>query len=94
MDLITVGIDEKALAQQFNVYPNPTTNTITVDFDNAKFAIQSIEISDARGRKVKTVFNESVNGKLTVNLGDFPQGLWLFTFLTNEGNFSKRVVKI
>jgi uncharacterized delta-60 repeat protein len=94
MDLVTVNIDEKALAQQFNIYPNPTTNTVTVDFDNSKFAIQLIEISDSYGRKVKTVFHQSVNGKLSVDLEDFPQGMWLFTFRTNEGRFSKRVVKM
>jgi uncharacterized delta-60 repeat protein len=94
MDLITVGIDEKALAQQFNVYPNPTSHSVTVDFDHSKFAIRSIVISDAYGRTVKTVSNGSANEKLTVNLGDLPRGLWLFTFLTNEGSFSKRVVKM
>lgn len=93
MDLM-VGLHETALAQQFNVYPNPTNNTVNIDFDQASFTIEFIEIYDYQGKKVENITEISANNNITIDLSDFPKGLWVLTFHTNAGIFGKRVVKI
>lgn len=93
MDLM-VGVNETALAQQFKVYPNPATNVVNIDFGSDSPTIESIELLDYTGKKIKTYETAPANGQLTISLGDLSEGLWLITIHTTEGVAIKRVVKI
>lgn len=91
---LMVGVNETALAQQFKVYPNPATNLVNIDFGSDSPTVESIDILDYTGKKIKTFKTAPVNGQLTISLGDLPKGLWLITIHTTEGVAVKRVVKI
>lgn len=93
MDLM-VGIQETALAQQIKVYPNPTNNTVTIDFDHSEVSIDFIEVRNNQGEQVKKFIEVPVGKKLSIDLGNLAPGSWLLVFHTHEGSFIKRVIKI
>ncbi|MCB0651262.1 MAG: T9SS type A sorting domain-containing protein [Saprospiraceae bacterium] len=93
MDLM-VGVQETALAQQFKVYPNPTNNAVTIDFDHSAVSIDFIEVRNNLGEQVKKIIEVPVGKKLSIDLGNLASGTWLLIFHTSEGSFIKRVIKI
>ena len=79
------------------VFPNPTTDEITVTFEVEETTSANLSIYDVVGRKVITILDGQLpNGKYTYNenLGQLEQGLYMVTLnLENEGVKVSKVVK-
>ena len=80
----TLGIDE-ALANNFTVSPNPTTDLINIDVESA---IGTIKIIDAEGRVV--LLDEA---KETLSVADLPIGIYIIRIETSAGVLQNRFVK-
>lgn len=91
LDLM-VGVNETTLAQQFQLYPNPASNLVFIDFKSETVSIKYIEILNYTGKTLKTINASEIN-ELTIDINDLTQGLWLFAIHTDEGMAVKRVVK-
>ncbi|MFN3916506.1 MAG: T9SS type A sorting domain-containing protein [Flavobacteriales bacterium] len=81
-DNSVTGIDENELDLGVNIYPNPTNNQITIDFNLLDATEVSFEIFDATGRVVALH-----------NLGNLPNGLYLCNIKAGETVISKRIIK-
>jgi hypothetical protein len=80
------GIDDLVL-QQLQVYPNPTTGDITVNFNNV--TIQSVNVTDLDGRVVKSI---NVHNKLVeMDLSMLKNGIYLMIITTEKGSVQKRI---
>ena len=79
------------------VFPNPTTDEITVTFEVEETTNANLSIYDVVGRKVITILDGQLpNGKYTYNenLGQLERGLYMVTLnLENEGVKVSKVVK-
>jgi hypothetical protein len=79
------------------VFPNPTTDDITVTFEVEETTNANLSIYDVVGRKVITILDGQLpNGKYTYNenLGQLEQGLYMVTLsLENDGVKVSKVVK-
>jgi hypothetical protein len=79
------------------VFPNPTTDEITVTFEVEETTNANLSIYDVVGRKVITILDGQLpNGKYTYNenLGQLEQGLYMVTLsLENDGVKVSKVVK-
>lgn len=73
------------------IYPNPTKNTITIDFSTNNLANSSIQIIDIVGRTLLT--KRITQRKETLDLNGFAQGIYFVKFSNQEGSKVYRVVK-
>lgn len=84
-----VGIEELNENPQFLLYPNPTSNHITVCGND----IRRLELFNAFGQMVRT---ENVSGENThtMSLRNFPTGIYLLKISTTDGtSWTHKVVK-
>jgi len=86
--LSTVTVHE-LMENDFVVYPNPTTNSVTIEFEEA-FLYNSLTITDYMGRAVRQ--QELLNDKkVNINMEHYANGVYMFEFL---GENSVRTLKI
>jgi len=48
------GLDEQGLAEMINVYPNPTSGSVSIDFNKQQYAEVEVKVSNAVGQIVQT----------------------------------------
>ncbi len=82
------GIAENDI-KQFKVYPNPTKNEITVQFDD--YSKGALTIVDFYGKNLKTV---KVNHfEMFLNLDFLSNGSYFVVFTSDNGTISRRLVQ-
>ena len=85
-------LDNTTEMNQFNVYPNPFNESITIEYSTTDSSKHSIQISDVLGRIVfETVLRELI-GKILLDLSNLPSEVYLATLLS--GNQILRSAKI
>jgi len=77
------------IAGKFKVYPNPTNNNITIEFDNLTNA--QLEVFDINGRLLMDSLLK-VNQNL-IDVSNFPSGMYLFKVTSDEGTATSKVIK-
>jgi hypothetical protein len=73
---------------QFNVYPNPAKDKLTININTTRQFECYIEISDAAGKSVyaqKARFNTHSN-EFVVNIGNFANGVYFIKINSKEGS--------
>ncbi len=73
---------------EVNVYPNPTTSTLTFELNNAKNA--TVKIYDLKGNMVCSKDLSSMN---TVQVSNLASGLYNYIVTSNEGSTNGKFVK-
>ncbi|MBD78868.1 MAG: hypothetical protein CL840_08100 [Crocinitomicaceae bacterium] len=87
----TVGVIQFSYNNDVNIYPNPTTGKIYVEFDPQQKLDTPIQIRDLSGR---VVFVGPLTEDSSVDLSAFPTGVyWLEISFDNQKQF-KKVVKV
>jgi len=76
---VNVGIEENALSQSLDVYPNPTTNLVNIAFDQVGAGEVTLSLQDAQGRVVfKETQNLSGNKFSTqIDLSAYARGVYI-----------------
>lgn len=95
-DNSVTGIDENEFDFGVNIYPNPTKNQITIDFNLLDVTEVSLEIFDATGRVVASHnLGNLPNGfqSITLNVSNLSNGLYLCNIKAGETKISKRIIK-
>ena len=92
----SVGIEKNELINDVNIYPNPTNDIITVDFNLTEPLDANLIIYDAIG---KIVANRIINKKTTgnqsaiIDLSHLSNGLYLVNLTIGSQVISKRIIK-
>ena len=91
--ILTVSVDEPLELVDFNMYPNPTTDYLNVEF-SGEAVPTSIKIMDITGREV---YNEEIldfNGvyKNEISLDNVAKGTLMLTILQNDKVFAEKLV--
>lgn len=86
--LTPAGVDDKSL-EIFAVYPNPTSNTLTI---KSSYEIDQVVIKDIDGKTVSTISNASIKEVLVNNLatGNYSVQLFSKSKLVSKGTFTKQ----
>ena len=72
---------QQAISQSFNIYPNPTTGKVWINFpEKANYQIKLINIS---GKVMKQTQTNRYQKTTEINVGDLPKGIYLIE-LKNE----------
>lgn len=84
----TAGISKNDLAKQVLIYPNPTTDLITIAIEGKN----TIIISDLNGRTIQTF----TNSEKVISLAVYPAGQYLIHILNDKNEIinTSKVVKI
>ena len=83
--------------QSFSVFPNPSTGLLNIQyFSSQKWTIQ-FSISDNTGRVLykKEQDLKQSDGAVTIDLSNFPNGIYLLTALNKDSGyrFSEKIIK-
>ncbi len=70
-------------SSSFVLYPNPTNSNINISLLNSSEAINSIEIHDLLGKKIKEVLNSSSND-VNIDVSDLSKGVYLVQITTQS----------
>ncbi|MCX6279287.1 MAG: T9SS type A sorting domain-containing protein, partial [Bacteroidetes bacterium] len=77
--------------QEPAIFPNPATRLITVDFPNIPSGTGAIEIMDIRGA---IFYQKPVTGsRTTVNVENYPAGIYLVRVTTAKSSFTGKFWK-
>lgn len=83
-----VGIAEAERGATLSLYPNPATDRMVVEADEA---IEEVCIVNALGQTVFSRQTTEGGNQLVVNTADFPQGLYLVRIRTDKGSATRQL---
>ena len=90
----TTAASEDFNFDNFNLYPNPTSDVVTITFNSATGTDVNIEIYDIRGRKLNTQTIENFGTISTeINLSNFDSGVYLIKIKDGNNQSTKKVIK-
>ena len=82
-----VGIDEKDNQNNLVIYPNPTSNYLTIV--NGGLGVKELTIVDLLGKTVKT----SSTNKNSINVAELPSGVYFIKISTKEYTVTQKFIK-
>ena len=88
----TLSVDENELADSLNFYPNPVQNELTIK-NSRGIQINTIELFDISGRRVKNILVNQNNTNMNINLSDLSNGVYIINIISDNGQLSKRLIK-
>ncbi len=93
----SIGVTEINLFNEFNLYPNPTTNNVTVSFlSNSNEAI-SFTVVDVTGKLVLKEVENSYNQKTiskTIMLNDLDKGTYILFVTQGSTKQAHKIIKL
>jgi hypothetical protein len=90
MITVNVGVEEIGLEDQLNVYPNPVTDVLNVQWNNTSEAA-SLSIRDLSGRLILS--ERGGNGNAAIDLSELSNGNYILELQTQTGTLRKHIVK-
>lgn len=84
-NLLTVLSSDDFVLSNFSVYPNPTSDLITISLKNS-LQLEKVNIYNTLGQLVKS------ENKETINVNDLESGSYYFEIITNQGKATKTVI--
>jgi len=72
------------------IYPNPTTGELIIESRTLK--VDVLEVFDMSGKQILN-FTPKTPNLISINISDFPAGIYLLKFQTEQGIITKRFVK-
>jgi len=92
----SIGIEENTGQTDYNVYPNPVTETSQIYFNLANDANVSVDVLDIAGRVVKTIYNGDLNAGeqyYQLNNADFnAAGIYMVRLMVDGVISTKKVI--
>lgn len=97
----TVSINEQVYDNNFTIYPNPSTNSITIQYDALSSAANSspellIEIKNELGQSIKeTRLKQFVKSKneIVFDISDLPGGIYFVQIKNGQTTVNKKFIK-
>lgn len=92
---LNVGMAEHTiLNKDFNIYPNPASESVTMNFVMDRTDVVVIEIYDMMGKLVETFSNKSAMGanQLTLDVSHLNSGVYFVNAVAGEQRISKKLV--
>ena len=67
-----------------SVYPNPANSQLNIEYNNSTFINARFELFNLFGGKVKNINLPDLKNKITIDVKDLQQGLYLFVIYQND----------
>jgi hypothetical protein len=85
------GIEEMLHESAIKLYPNPASDVLRIEMQNHFSGI--ITITDALGKELYQSSTEKNSSHFSIDLREFPPGLYFVSFRNERGRVNKRFVK-
>jgi len=72
--------------RQLTVYPNPSSGMFTFQIKNYELGVRNLEVYNMMGQKVYNGTLNQAQGDNTINLGNKPNGIYLYRITETNGN--------
>src|SRR5690606_5316596 len=79
------------LAEKFNIYPNPATNSVTIT-NNENMLVKEVAVYDTTGKLINTQ-NYNNEAEIQLNVENLASGTYMLHLQTAEGTAVKKLVK-
>ncbi len=96
----SVGIAESTIQESqnlanLNVFPNPTENLVSIEFELTETKDVSIEIKNVLGQTIKTISNSFTTGnnKIEIDVSKFSSGIYFVQIQSENKITSKKFIK-
>lgn len=86
-----LSTERDVFEDNFALYPNPTEDRFTIRSN--KVDLNSVEVYNLLGKKVKTVSAEANNQIINVDVTELPSGVYVIRLKSELGTFYKKVIK-
>lgn len=88
---VTVNVNDNADNVVVNCYPNPSTDKVTVESNNAKHLITNIKIVNVLG---EVVYQSTTKlNAATIDIHDLSQGVYTIESIVNDKSYKSKLVK-
>lgn len=84
-DISNLVSSDDFVLENFNIYPNPTTDILNIELDNS-LILEKVLIYNTSGQLVKEISEK------TINLSGFAKGIYNVQVITNQGEATRKVV--
>ncbi len=90
----TLGVDQNSL-NNFSVYPNPTSDNVTVSFNSNSIENVNLSLYDVQGRLITSSKVDSVIGDFNYNfdMASIPTGFYLLKISQGNQNYTSKIIK-
>ncbi len=85
-----LGINSIEDDQSINIYPNPASETLNVNFLEPQHKNSKIEFYDIQGKMVKNIIVS--NNTNAINISDLYSGLYILKINTSNNTYSKKII--
>ncbi|MDP4189721.1 MAG: T9SS type A sorting domain-containing protein [Bacteroidota bacterium] len=95
--LETNGVSENQSVPVINIYPNPSKEGITLEYDNSFYGLKEIQVYDFSGKMIKEIQVLPVHGnsKIDMDVSTLPRGTFYIKLIDTSGKvFSKEMILI
>ena len=89
----SVGISENSKNETIEVYPNPSSSSLTIDLSALNNREVKIQIMDLQGRVEQRIENKSTLTKMVVNIGDFSKGIYFIDVISKDATIRRKFIK-
>jgi hypothetical protein len=86
----SLGINENPLASKINIFPNPTSNQLTISLGKVQPEVE-VSITDITGKTVYKI-KESERQNIEINTTDFASGIYLVQIKTTDFIETKKLI--
>lgn len=88
----TLGVDDNALVNQIDFYPNPSTGNVTIN-NKTNEELSGIEVYNILGAKMLTFTSAQIVASNELDLSLLNTGSYLIKFITPKGTLVKKLIK-
>lgn len=93
-EIDNVGVEEADLFTELNVYPNPVTDALNVNFNVEQNQTVEIRMMSVTGETVYSNILSNVNGEInnSIDVSNFAKGIYILNLSSVEGTVNKKVI--
>jgi hypothetical protein len=94
LNCIIVGITENQLAEAITLYPNPTSNKVTVSFNNSIIEKIDVSIVNSLGQPLQQAnsLEQVGTNSVTLDVSSYATGLYFITITSDGSSTTKKLI--
>ncbi len=93
-EIANVGINEEGVFNHLNIFPNPASEALNVNFSIEKNQTVEMRLVNVTGEAVYTSSFNNVSGQInkSIDVSGFAKGIYILNLSSSEGSVNKKVI--
>lgn len=90
---LVLGLTSKVFID-FNIYPNPTTDFLTIEYSKVKNDRMTMEVVDMQGKTLMSQSLKSTKNQVQIDTSEFPSGQYMILFTDSQDESNNSVFRL